>query len=122
MLNGDKLNLFDEVPPEEDPDEERDSDWEERPGPPKEEYEIMRKPKECLLDQDEKRLQFVIKVKSIASKYREKTLIVSVPVAVNKYSGEGKSNYAGSFGLPSPAHSQVTFRTGASQGKISKQM
>ena len=49
MLNGDKLDLFDEVPPEEDSDYEGESDWEDRmPGLPKLEYVVMRK--QCLLD------------------------------------------------------------------------
>ena len=52
VLKGCSLNLFDEVPPEEDPDQmDKDSDWEDRtPRLPMEEYIVMRK--HCILDQD----------------------------------------------------------------------
>ena len=61
VLSGCYLHLYEEVPPDEDPDAlgEDESDFGETPaGPPKQEYIVMRK--QGILDRDERRLQFVI--------------------------------------------------------------
>ena len=121
MLSGSYLHLYDEVPPEGDPDAQGDDDatdfgGDTPAGPVKQEYVVMRNPNQCILDQDESRLQFVLQVQDCANKHRPKNLIVSVPTAVNKFKG------GGSFTQPSPHGSQMSRRTGASLSKMSKSM